>query len=197
MKNSSAAQFHRHEDVQCAEGGGNHDEEVAGDDYLSMIADEGQPTLLRIGCARRSPGTQVLPHTAGRNANAEFQLQFVGALLSPGHIRRSYLSNQLAQALRQGRSSSLRGLPAPEQLKPSPVPSNESIGPDAPQSITPGEQLAESRHDPPRSIAGPVWPYLSLLEQCQLLPEEQILRCERASSPEAHGAKSKEIEQNQ
>lgn len=37
----------------------------------------------------------------------------------------------------------------------------------------------------------------SLLEQCQLLPEEQILRCEGAPSPEADGDKSKEIEQNQ
>ena len=92
MKNSSAAQFHHDEHVQGAEGGGDHDEEVAGDDYLSMIADEGQPTLLRVRCARRSPGTQVLPHSAGRNANAEFQVQFVGdALLSPGHIRGSYL----------------------------------------------------------------------------------------------------------
>ena len=155
MKNSSAAQFHHDEHVQGAEGVGDHDEEVAGDDYLSMIADEGQPTLLRVRCARRSPGTQVLPHSAGRNANAEFQCRF----------------------------------PAPEPLKPFPVPPNEGIGFDIPQSITPGEHLAESRHDPPRGIAGPARLSLSLLKQCQLLPEEQILRCERAPSPATDGDK--------
>jgi hypothetical protein len=163
MKNSSAAQFHHDEHVQGAEGGGDHDEEVAGDDYLSMIADEGQPTLLRVRCARRSPGTQVLPHSAGRNANAEFQCRF----------------------------------PAPEPLKPFPVPPNEGIGFDIPQSITLGEQLAESRHDPPRGIAGPARLSLSLLKQCQLLPEEQILRCERAPSPATAGDKPNEVEQNQ
>src|SRR4051794_28169243 len=114
MENSSAAQFHHDEHVKGTEGGGDHDEEVAGGNYLSMITDEGQPALLRVGCARRSAGPQVLPHGAGRNANAELQVQFVGdALFSPGHIRCSYLSNKLAQALWQGRSSRGGGFPAP------------------------------------------------------------------------------------
>jgi len=107
------------------------------------------------------------------------------------------ISDKLAQALRQGRSSRWCGFPPPEQLKPFPVPPNEGIGFDIPQSITPGEQLAESRHDPPRGIAGPARLSLSLLKQCQLLPEEQILRCERAPSPATDGDKPNEVEQNQ
>ena len=106
-------------------------------------------------------------------------------------------SQALAQALRQGRSSRWCPFPAPEPLKPFPVPPNEGIGFDIPQSITPGEHLAESRHDPPRGIAGPARLSLSLLKQCQLLPEEQILRCERAPSPATDGDKPNEVEQNQ
>jgi hypothetical protein len=83
MKNSSATQFHHHEHVQCAEGGGDHDEEVAGNDYLSMIADEGQPTLLRMGCAWRSPGTQVLPHSAGETQMPSFRFSSLAMRSSP------------------------------------------------------------------------------------------------------------------
>src|SRR4051794_21208381 len=93
MENSSATQFDNDEHVQYAECGGDHDEKVAGDDYLSMVSDEGQPTLLRIGRAHRSATTQVLSDSTGRYSNTKFHFRFVGnALLSPGHIRGCHLS---------------------------------------------------------------------------------------------------------
>jgi hypothetical protein len=39
-----------------------------------MVMDEGQPTLLGIGCANRMAALHVLSHSAGRYSNAEFQL---------------------------------------------------------------------------------------------------------------------------
>jgi hypothetical protein len=62
-KNSAAAQLQEDEYVQAAECGGDHDEEVASDDALSMVANEGQPTLLLIGPAYRSASTQVLSYS--------------------------------------------------------------------------------------------------------------------------------------
>ena len=65
VENSSATQFHNDEHVQCAECGGDNDEEVAGDHYLGMVSDEGQPTLLRIGRTHGSATTQVLSDSTG------------------------------------------------------------------------------------------------------------------------------------
>src|SRR6476619_416567 len=113
MENSSATQFHEDEYVQCAECGGDHHEEVAGDEYCGMIADEGQPTLLRIRRTDRSASTQVLSDSTGRYSHAEFQFEFVGnALLSPGYIRGCHPADELPQFFRHTWSSGRSGLPA-------------------------------------------------------------------------------------
>ena len=77
------------------------------------------------------------------------------------------------------------------------MPANERIGLDVPQNITPREHLADSRHNPPRGIVGPPRLDVSLPKQRQLLPQEQILRCECATAPKADADKANEIEQNQ
>src|SRR4030095_7115889 len=69
MQDSTGAQFHDDHYVERAEGGGDHNEEVAGHDCRRMMADEGQPTLLWIGSAHRSTCAQVLRDSAGRNSN--------------------------------------------------------------------------------------------------------------------------------
>lgn len=74
MENSAGAQSHDHEYVKRAECGSDHNEEVARRDHLGMVMDEGQPTLLGIGCANRMAALHVLSHSAGRYSNAEFQL---------------------------------------------------------------------------------------------------------------------------
>ena len=104
VENSSCPQFHDHEYVKRAESGRHDYEEVARHNPLGMVMDEGQPTLLWIGCAYRSAALQVLPHGAGRDPNPEFRLQLVGdALFSLGRILGAHLANQLPNVVGQKR----------------------------------------------------------------------------------------------
>jgi hypothetical protein len=106
MEDSTRAQCHDHKYIQGAERGSDHNEEVAGRDHLGMVADKGQPTLLRIGCPNRAPALQVLSYRTRRYSNPEFQLELVSdAFLSPCRIVGGHLSDQLPQVLRQARSS--------------------------------------------------------------------------------------------
>ena len=100
VENSPRCQFHDYEYVKGAERGRDHDEEVARHDRLGMIVDEGQPTLLGIGCAYRPAVLQVLLHGAGRDPDPEFQFQFVrNSFLAPGNIVSCHLSDQIPEIL--------------------------------------------------------------------------------------------------
>jgi hypothetical protein len=85
-------------------------------------------------------------------------------------------------------------LPTPQQPEALAVPADERFGFDIPQSRAPREHVAQSRHNPPRGIGGASRLNLSLLKECQLLAQEQILGCERAARPQADGDKMSEIE---
>src|SRR5688572_32753638 len=123
MEDPARAQLHQDDYVQRAERGGDQDEEVAGDDHVGMIADEGQPTLLWIGRAQRSAGAQVLSYRPRRHPNAEFQLQFVrDSFLTPCRIPGCHLSDELAQVLWEPRSSRWSGFPSPKQAEAFPMP---------------------------------------------------------------------------
>jgi hypothetical protein len=60
VEDSAGPHFHQHEYVEVSESGCDHDEEVTGHDDLGMVVDEGQPTLFRIGRARRAAVSQVV-----------------------------------------------------------------------------------------------------------------------------------------
>src|SRR4026209_1826407 len=62
MENSPRSHFHDHEYVKRAKSGRDHGEEVARHDHLGMVADEGQPSLLRIwlSFAKNTSGTAAL-----------------------------------------------------------------------------------------------------------------------------------------
>src|SRR5215472_4724297 len=51
VDNHAGSDLYDDEDVEGAEGGGDHHEEVAGHDDFGMITDDGQPALFRVGCA--------------------------------------------------------------------------------------------------------------------------------------------------
>ena len=56
---------------------------------MGVVPDESQPSLVGIGRSYRAAKLQLLLYRARRNADPEFQLQFVGdAFLAPGHILR-------------------------------------------------------------------------------------------------------------
>ena len=53
-ENAGSSHFHQHEDVEDAERGRHHHEEVAGHDHLGVIVDEGEPALLGVWRAHRA-----------------------------------------------------------------------------------------------------------------------------------------------
>jgi hypothetical protein len=53
MKDLAPAQFHNHQYIKDTESGREHDEEVAGQHCLGVIANKGQPALDKASCLRR------------------------------------------------------------------------------------------------------------------------------------------------
>src|SRR5712691_10358222 len=128
VENSTCPQFHDHEYVKGAESGRDYHEEIARHNRLGMVMDEGQPTLLWIGCAHRSAALQVLLDGAGRNPDPEFQLQLVGdALFSPGRILGARLADKLPKVVGQTRPPRWFRLPAPKEPESFAVPTDERI----------------------------------------------------------------------
>ena len=86
MENSAGAQLQHYEHVQRAECGGDHNEEVAGHDYLSMVRMKVSQRCF--GSSRRTgrPVRRYRPTVRG-DMRRPSQLQFIGnAFLSPCHI---------------------------------------------------------------------------------------------------------------
>src|SRR5688500_8888125 len=83
MKDSSGAQLDDSEYIQPAERCGDHNEEIAGSDPLGMVADEGQPTLLWIGRARRSTTAQVPSNARGDTRRPSFSFNSLAIRSSP------------------------------------------------------------------------------------------------------------------
>jgi hypothetical protein len=63
------------------------------------------------------------------------------------------------------------------------VPTDEGIGLDVHQGVTPREQAAQNYHNQPSGIIGAVWLHLPLLEQSELFAQEEVLRSECAARP--------------
>jgi hypothetical protein len=61
---SSCCQLCDHECVEGAKSRCDHNEEVTCHNHVGVVMNEGQPTLLSIGCAHRAVA-QVLPHGTG------------------------------------------------------------------------------------------------------------------------------------
>src|SRR6516164_9467358 len=76
-----------------------------------------------------------------------------------------------------------RDFPAPEETESHAVPTDEGIGLDVHQGVTPREHVAQNHHDQPSGIIGQVWLHLALLEQRELFTQEEGLGCERAARP--------------
>jgi hypothetical protein len=86
-----------HKDVELAKGRGDDEEEVACNDGMGVIAQEGRPTLIATRKTRWALG-HVLSDRPWRNPEAKFQQQFIGnALFAPEQILGRQAPNQLAQ----------------------------------------------------------------------------------------------------
>jgi len=184
VKNLAGPDLHDDEDVEGAECGGDHHEEVAGYHDLGMVADKSQPALFRVRRAHWTISMEVLADGARGDLNGQLELQFIGdAFLSPGGILCGHLADESAQILGDLRSAHRPGLPAPEEAESLAVPAKEGIGLDVHQGVTPEEHAPQNDHNQSRGIVGPVWLYLPLLEQGELFAQEQVLGSQCAAGP--------------
>src|SRR5215469_4360955 len=100
VENLAGSDLHDEEDVEGTECGGDHHEEIAGHNYLGVVADEGPPALFGVRRAHRTVFAKVLADGAWGDPNGELQLQLVGdAFLTPGRILRGHLPDQFLQVL--------------------------------------------------------------------------------------------------
>jgi hypothetical protein len=79
MHDSACPDFQDHEYVEHPEHGRDHDKEVAGNDALGVIPNEGHPTLLRIRSAPRPASLAlVLADSTRRDSETKFEPKLVG-----------------------------------------------------------------------------------------------------------------------
>src|SRR5262245_8085608 len=111
-------------------------------------------------------------------------MQLVGdAFLSPSRILCGHFLNESTQVLGDARSANRPGFPAPEETESLAVPTEEGIGLDVHQGVTPGEQATQNYHNQPSGIIGPVWFHFALLKQRELFAQEEVLGSQCAARP--------------
>ena len=87
MHQSPAAHLENHLDVQDAERRGHRHAEVAGDDSMGVVADEGGPPLAGTTAPPLRPAGHVAADGARGDSNPGLQAQLCGdPLLTPGRI---------------------------------------------------------------------------------------------------------------
>jgi len=181
VENSAGADFHRHKDIENAERSGHGHEEVARNDNLRVVANEGRPALIASWRARMFL-TEILPDRSRRNLDSEFKQQFVGdALFAPRRILAGQRSDDLSEVSRQRGTTAFSRLPSPEVLERGAVPFQEAGWFDDDKGIAPLEESSEEYHLQTNSACGPPRFGLPLLEQRELSPKEEVLGNERST----------------
>jgi hypothetical protein len=145
MENSSRSHVHDHEHAEGAEGGRDHGEEVARDNHRGMVADEGQPSLLRIW---RSPGPS--PSQAFLRPRAHSRRRSLGSIAAGPWASRVFPSGWTSNA---GRT----GIPA--------MATDQGVRLHIHQRTASREQSAQRCQYPPGGVVGPWWSDLALLKQ--------------------------------
>src|SRR5436853_5115952 len=108
VKNAAAPDLNRHEYKQHLESNRDRNQEVASHDSLGVIPDERPPMLRRGSSTSRVTCLlgPILAHGSRRNTDAQLQREFSrNPLFSPGHVLLHHTSNELADFLRQGRTT--------------------------------------------------------------------------------------------
>ena len=124
MEYPAAVVAEDHEHVEQAEGDCMHDEEVAGQDLLDMILQEGSPVLGWIGRSFRL----VLGNGPSGHREAELGKFVADASAAPGGILRPQGPDQLPHVLAHRRSSRLVRFPAPVDPEALPMPAEDGVG---------------------------------------------------------------------
>src|SRR5882762_1695811 len=130
MHDAPCRDLHQEEHIESSEPSGNHDQEIAGDDGLGVIADKRPPVLRRGPLVASSLrfGRPISAHCTWRNIDTQFHRQLrCHARLSPSRILSGHLHDEFADAFRKSWPTSLR-LPFPEQLETLAMPADQGFG---------------------------------------------------------------------
>ena len=195
MHDAPCPDLHQEEHIESSKPGGHHDQEIAGDDGLGMIADKRPPVLRRGPPAASSLrfGRPIGAHRTRRNVDTQLHRKLCcHARLSPSRILLCHLHDEFADVLRNSWPTSLR-LPFPKQLETLAMPANQGLGFDDDQGLFP---IAEARPEDERETGGVVQSSrldLSLLIEGQLLSQEQDLRAQGCARAEQETEEKKSV----
>jgi hypothetical protein len=177
MHDAPCPDLHQEEHIESSKPGRHHDQEIAGDDGLGMIADK-RPPVLRRGPPVASSLRFWRPtsaHCAWRNIDTQLHRELrCHTHLAPSRILLCHLYDEFADVLRNSWPTSLR-LPFPKQLETLAMPAYQSLWFDDYQGFFP---IAKARPEDERESGGVVQLSrldLSLLIEGQLLSQEQDL----------------------
>ena len=144
MKESARPDFHDEENVDQLKCRRYHNEEIAGNDGIGVIAHKRHPTLLWVGGPLRRFG-HVVPNRPRGNLYADLQQQLISnAFYTPGRVARCHLDDQLLQLGGNARSSTRSGLVFPKQTEALAMPTDQGIGFDDGEGIPPVEKTRQS-----------------------------------------------------
>src|SRR5271165_4639765 len=149
MHDAPCPDLHEDEHIESSKPSGHHDQEIAGDDGLGMIADKRPPVLRRVPPVAPSLrfGRPIGAHRTWRNIDTQLHRQLrCHTRLSPSRILSCHLHDELADVLRKSWPTRLR-LPFPKQLETLAMPANQGLGFDDDQGLFP---IAEARPEDKR-----------------------------------------------
>src|SRR5882762_5201963 len=139
MHDAPCPDLHQEEHIESSEPGGHHDQEIARDDGLGVIADK-RPPVLRRGPPVAPSLRLVRPigaYCTWRNIDTQLHRQLrCHARLSQSRILLCHLHDEVADVLSNSWPTSLR-LPFPKQLETLALPADQGLGFDDDQSLFP------------------------------------------------------------
>ena len=171
VKNTSVCNFHDDEDIDELESCRHNDKEVSGNDRFSVVVQERHPSLLWVWGTFECFG-HVAPHRAWRNSDSDFQQQFISnTFFAPSWIVEGHFLNELLNLGGNLRSTARSRFPFPKQAEAFAVPTNQGVGFDSDQGVSPIKPAGESDESESDRIGSPSWFDVSFDKKAQLFGE--------------------------
>ena len=172
VQNTSACDGNDDEHIDELEGRRQDNKEVTGNDRIGVVAHERHPALLRV-CGTLGCSGHVAAHRPWRNSDSDFQQQFISdSLLAPSRIVEGHFSDEFPNIGGYLRSTARSRFPFPKQTEALPVPTNQGVGFDGDQGVSPIKPVGESGESESDRIGSPSWFDFSFDKKAQLFSEK-------------------------
>src|SRR6266436_8969308 len=141
VQDASRPDLHDNQHIDKPKCGRHDHKEVRSNDRVGMIPHKSHPTL-RWNCRSFRILRHVPAYRARGDLNANLQQKFVGnPFLSPSRIVCRHFQDQLPEIGRNTRAATRARLPLPKQPKSLPMPTDQSVGLNDCQSLSPFKTL--------------------------------------------------------